>query len=86
MGSKWPWNVAIYQLNRRMYRFKCAGTLIHPRTVLTSALCVKENNRRISGGAIQVELGTAIKNSNADDPNVQLLLVIFATCFQITIF
>ncbi|XP_022831745.1 serine protease gd-like isoform X2 [Spodoptera litura] len=47
--SQWPWNAAIYKLEGVNYLYRCGGTLISHRHVITGAQCVhkyQENNIR----------------------------------------
>ncbi|KAG8226432.1 hypothetical protein J437_LFUL015100 [Ladona fulva] len=41
--GKWPWHIALYYFEKGGHTYKCGGTLIGRRTVITAAHCVKNN-------------------------------------------
>lgn len=54
-----PWSAAILQLEGDHERFRCGGSLISARTVLTTSECVLDKNQRLlPAGNITVRLGT----------------------------
>ncbi|XP_055603932.1 chymotrypsin-like elastase family member 1 [Uranotaenia lowii] len=56
--GQWPWHVALYHQEKGKWAYKCGGTLIDQRHVLTSAHCaVQRNGRALSETKIRVELG-----------------------------
>ncbi|XP_055603930.1 uncharacterized protein LOC129752164 [Uranotaenia lowii] len=57
--GQWPWHVALYQMDRSGQRvYKCGGTLIDQRHVLTSAHCVvRSNGKPMNPERLNVELG-----------------------------
>lgn len=55
--GNWPWIAAIYHVSHDTHDFKCSGTLIHPRIILTSAMCVFNGSRQVVARRVRAELG-----------------------------
>ncbi|XP_055608182.1 polyserase-2-like isoform X2 [Uranotaenia lowii] len=56
--GQWPWHVALYQEESGNFSYKCGGTLIDQRHILTAAHCVvQKNGLPFEGDKLMVELG-----------------------------
>ncbi|EDS32494.1 conserved hypothetical protein [Culex quinquefasciatus] len=56
--GQWPWHAALYHRKDGAQVYKCGGTLIDQRHVLTSAHCVVQRNRMVMNGTdLSVHLG-----------------------------
>ncbi|XP_021913642.1 serine proteinase stubble-like isoform X3 [Zootermopsis nevadensis] len=55
--GQWPWHAALYLYMRRDIRYRCGGSLIGIKTVITAAHCVTKNDKQLAPGDIIVYLG-----------------------------
>ncbi|XP_037913354.1 serine protease SSP1-like isoform X2 [Hermetia illucens] len=53
----WPWHAAIYHVDLGSWQYKCGGTLISSRIILTAGHCVTEDRNQIVAERIVVRLG-----------------------------
>lgn len=55
--GSWPWLVAIYTIKSSGPLFRCAGTLVSQRYVLTSASCLQNAKRQYVASELLVSVG-----------------------------
>lgn len=53
----WPWHAAIYHVDKAQRTYRCGGTLINSKTILTAAHCVLHYNEPLDASKILVYLG-----------------------------
>lgn len=69
-NKHWPWHAAIYHVQKRQEAisepkiedYKCGGTLINSKLILTGAHCVCNNDQQIDPEKVKVCLGKLYLN------------------------
>lgn len=65
----WPWHSAIFHITGVRSEYKCGGTLINQRTVVTAAHYLYDSGRPINAERVIVQLGK--HNRELSSPNTQ---------------
>lgn len=74
----WPWHAAIFY-NESVPEYRCGGTVINAKLVLTAGHCVAINNAQLNASKILVSLGRL--NLAAIESSGQTFRVIFTFSF-----
>ncbi|CAD7084445.1 unnamed protein product [Hermetia illucens] len=73
----WPWHAAIYHVDSIIFSYKCGGTLVSSRAVITAGHCVVDNNNIIVPERVLVRLGQhnrLVTNSNTKEYRVYKII------------
>lgn len=61
----WPWHVAIFTISKTNFQqeYRCGGVLLNDKTVITTAVCVKNKDvlYTVKLGISRLDMGVPVK-------------------------